>query len=368
LTIRRLLSDGYNKPGTRQAIWRFHFEFPKEDPMRSNTVSAKSSPKTTQPSLAIAPQPTPVVASSIDEKAYGARKYDPRSIAPTQWRNRDARSYSDSDYLALLQDMRNSKGNLVPILIRPVRTKVTDQASVPVAPQYEIAYGHRRHRACLDLGLPVLAIAEEMDDPTLLRHMLAENEMRKNLSAWELGTMFKKLLKGKVYRSQRQLAKDLNRDPGDVSRALRLVRLPAQLLQAIQCPLQLALHDADLLGKTLKADPEGVQRIAAEILKNGGPLPAKDVLRRLVSDGSTRVGASNTQASEKLILDGRTVGQWKRIGVDALSIKIDFSLTTEQQTEIRDLVLEFAKRNVARDAPARWNPVLRSEQKMRPNL
>lgn len=49
---------------------------------------------------------------------------------------------------------------------------------------HEVEQG--RHRACLDLGLPVLVVVEDASDASLFEQMERENRGRKNLSAWRL--------------------------------------------------------------------------------------------------------------------------------------------------------------------------------------
>ncbi|MBK9363084.1 MAG: hypothetical protein IPM99_19260 [Rubrivivax sp.] len=84
-----------------------------------------------------------------------------------------------------------------------------------------MVFGHRRHRACLELGLPVQAMVVDMYDQQLFEAMERENRARKNLSAWEQGTMYRRALDEGLYPSQRRLAESLGVDISLVSRVCR---------------------------------------------------------------------------------------------------------------------------------------------------
>lgn len=67
-------------------------------------------------------------------------------------------------------------GQQVPIL---VRTSKQDPE------RYEVIYGRRRWRACLDLGIPVKANIKDLDDQTALLAKAVENTNRRSLSFYE---------------------------------------------------------------------------------------------------------------------------------------------------------------------------------------
>src|SRR5688572_24215707 len=75
-------------------------------------------------------------------------KLDPKKVQPTRWANRHALSFSTPSFARLKASIELAGGNTQPILVR--KTEADDG--------YEVVFGHRRHRACLELGLPVLAV------------------------------------------------------------------------------------------------------------------------------------------------------------------------------------------------------------------
>jgi hypothetical protein len=71
---------------------------------------------------------------------------DSKLVKPSRWANRHALSFSGPEFATLKAEIADAGRNVQPIKVRPLAVQ-------PGQPQeYEIAYGHRRHRACLELG------------------------------------------------------------------------------------------------------------------------------------------------------------------------------------------------------------------------
>ena len=87
-----------------------------------------------------------------------------------------------SKRLALKSEMESAGGNVQAIKVRPIPGTEPQE--------YEIVFGHRRHRACLDLGLEVLATIESIDDKELFKEMDRENRQRADLRPYEQGLMY----------------------------------------------------------------------------------------------------------------------------------------------------------------------------------
>ena len=109
---------------------------------------------------------------------------DPRSIRRSHWANRIEAEFSTPEFALLKDEIASAGGNVQPIKVRRIAGEgLVFDGQTPI---YEIAFGHRRHRACLELGLAVQAVVvDRMDDRTLFEAMDRENRGRKNLSAWE---------------------------------------------------------------------------------------------------------------------------------------------------------------------------------------
>ena len=150
-------------------------------------------------------------------------------------------------------------------------------------PTHEIVFGHRRHQACLELGLPVNAVTvDSMDDKALFEAMDRENRGRKNLSPWEQGRMYDQAIKQGLYPSLRRLSESLGVNLSDASRAVQLAKLPKEIVAAFASPLDLQVRWAKPLADVLQRDPEGVLSRARSCAKEAGPRGAVEVYGRLI--------------------------------------------------------------------------------------
>lgn len=102
---------------------------------------------------------------------------DPRSIRPFAWANRHQGSFASVEFAKIKADIALRAGNIQAIKVRPIppeRARPDDQGADPGV-RFEIVFGHRRHRACLELGIPVAAMIETMSDKALFSEMDREN-------------------------------------------------------------------------------------------------------------------------------------------------------------------------------------------------
>ena len=158
------------------------------------------------------------------------------------------------------------------------------------APAYELVFGHRRHRACLELGLPVLAAiwTTPMSDTELFAAMDRENRERADLSAWEQGSMYRKALEEQMFPSQRRLAEALGVSHTWVRKAIAVAEIPDAVVQCFRSPLDLQFRHAEQIGDALLSDRKGVLR-RAEKLRQSERFTASAVVAALV--GKQRGGA-----------------------------------------------------------------------------
>jgi ParB family chromosome partitioning protein len=199
---------------------------------------------------------------------------DPATIRASRWANRHEASFQGTDFEELKAEIADAQGNVQPIKVRPLR-----EMEGLVA--WEVVYGHRRHRACLELGLRVQAVVGELDDRSLWIEMERENRGRRELSAWEQGTQYRRALGAGLFASMSALARSIGRQPSQVSRAIAIAELPAPVIAAFPSPNDLQFNWADELKRALERDAAQVLK-AAEQAKSMR-LPAKAVLERLTA-------------------------------------------------------------------------------------
>ena len=172
-------------------------------------------------------------------------RLDPNAISSTIWAIDEF--LSDVSFQTLKADIESNGGNVAPIKVRPSHTSEG---------QYEIVFGHRRHRACLELGLNVLSIVEQMDDSQLVQEMDRENRCRFDPSGYGRGSFLVRTLDRGLFPSARRMAEQLGVDLGTVTTLLSLARLPKPIVMAFKKPSQIKPNWAKKIANTLTRDPE----------------------------------------------------------------------------------------------------------------
>lgn len=226
------------------------------------------------------------------------RSIDPRMISPSKWANRHESSFTSSEFLDLKNEIESCGGNVQPISIRP---KVDELG------KFEIIFGHRRHQACLQLGLTVSAMVENIDDQSLFASMDRENRLRADLSPFEQGEMWRRALDEGLYPSLRKMAEELSVDPGNVSKAVVIARLPKEVLAAFESPTQIQYRWGQLLNDALAKDPELILTRAKKIRLSAKKLAPAEALGELL--GKQKIEKPVMIALKK---KGKAVGKFVR--------------------------------------------------------
>ena len=222
---------------------------------------------------------------------------DPKQVRASELANRHALSLKgeDEDLNRLKADIAR-QGQLEPIRVRP---------AAEGGGAYEIVYGHRRHAACLALdaerpdGWKVLALldAGAGEIRTHVLKMYQENAARKDLSAYEQGHMFRLWLTQRIFDSQSAIAEEIKVSRQLVSKYLKLVDLPEQVLRSFGDPRVIALRWIDELEPAIAKDRAGVLA-RAEQLSKLKPTPAADQVLQTLLDAPGLPRKERTPASE----------------------------------------------------------------------
>jgi ParB family transcriptional regulator, chromosome partitioning protein len=255
------------------------------------------------------------------------RLLDPASIVSSPWANREAQGFDSPEFAALKEEIDAADGNVQPIKVRPLKGEEG---------RYEIVFGHRRHRACLELGKPVLAMVEDVSDAELFKEMDRENRSRLDLSPWEQGMMYRRALDEKLFGSQEQLARELGVDAGNVSKALKLASLDRQIVEAFKTPLDLQYRWAKPLMEAVKQDERRVLARADELKKNGvGTLSPKAVFEVLV-------GKEVKETSDVLLAVGGVVKARLSRSSDEVIVRFEKGLLSEDRfKELQEILSEW---------------------------
>ncbi len=232
---------------------------------------------------------------------------DASQVVPSRWANRIDASFENTAFQELKQEISLSHGNVQPIKVRPAGSE---------GERFEIIFGHRRHRACAQLDLPVLALVESLSDADLFKQMDRENRARADLSPWEQGMMYRQALADGLFSSREQLARELGIDPGNLSKALRLADLDPAVVSAFKSPLELQYRWAKPLSDALVADREGVLSTIKELAKApAGTWTGKHVFDRLTGGMSPAVQVESVRHGKKIVAE---------IHVDAERVAVRF--------------------------------------------
>jgi ParB family chromosome partitioning protein len=237
---------------------------------------------------------------------------DPGIIGRSRLANRHESEFDSADFAKLKNEIEHAGVNVQPVKVRPL--------DVPRdGLEYELVFGHRRHRACLELGVPVLAMIESVSDKQMWLTMDRENRERRNLSPWEQGQSIQRALQAGLFTSIRRLAEESGMDHSNAAKALRLAELPAAVVAAFSSPADIQLHWARPLSEALQKDPDGVLARAKAIAARGTvPRAPKPVLDELLGLAAGR-GFTDKRHLKK---DGKTLAVLTQKPGGALAVEI----------------------------------------------
>lgn len=146
---------------------------------------------------------------------------DPTLLDPSPFADR----FIDQD-LAAIEALKNSfkdHGQEIPVLVR---------AHPDVPSRYQIAYGHRRVRAALELGMMVKAYVRDLNDERLVIAQGIENSAREDLTFIERAMFALRLEAGGIPRTSIQTALSVDRQ--EAHKLLSVAKgIPTWLIEAI---------------------------------------------------------------------------------------------------------------------------------------
>ena len=261
--------------------------------------------------------------------ALPARPIDTAEIARSEFANRHASAFQGKAFEDFKREIQEAGRNSQPIKVRAL-AKPRDGV------KYELVFGHRRYEACRQLGFPVWAVVENLDDRALVEEMDRENRGRADPSPWEQGMTYLRALERGVYPSNRQMAAALGVDISNLGKALTLARLPEAVVAAFPTPQSIQLTWATELGRAHQEDGAGLlaraQELLAERAEKGTHAP-KTVFARLVAPPTTPAEAVTPipQSSHALKQANQKVGAIKFDALGRPSMRMNVRLTQEQQ-------------------------------------
>ena len=256
------------------------------------------------------------------EGSAPTRKLDPASVVPSRWANRHPDSFNTPEFARLKQDIELAGGNVQPISVRPH----VDQLG-----RYEIVFGHRRHRACSELGIAVLATIDSSagSDLDIFSAMDRENRERADLSPFEQGKMYRRALDEKLYPSNRRLAESLGVSHTWVANVLLVADLPPPVIECFRSPLEVQHRHAKAIASAFEKDRKGILRRAEKIRSQAKNLSPASVVTALIGS----LDEQETKGPKLLEVGGKKVGNWFKDGAGRLTIQLDAGFVSDENLE-----------------------------------
>ena len=254
---------------------------------------------------------------------------DPKLVLQSKWKNRHELSFLTSQFVELKAQIEVAGGNSVPIKVRRARQGDAGQD------QYEIVYGRRRLRACLELGLLVSAVVEDLGEKEMFAQMDRENRDRADLSAWEQGCMYKDALDQGLFSSQRRMAEALGIDSSNLSKAIRLASLPPEVIEAFSSPLDIQWRWGVALADAMDNNPAKLLAAAEKVRALMPRPPSKDVVAQLTK--SAPIGQPISK--EFRTAGGVIAASWIKEKRGSASLKVRFgAMSAAQEKKFLDFL------------------------------
>lgn len=195
--------------------------------------------------------------------------------------------FSESE-LSELADSIRTLGVLQPILVRP---------STANSGSFEIVAGERRWRASQRAGLlEVPVIVKDLTDKETLEISIVENVQRENLNPVEQAIAYQRLLQ-EFNLGQQEVAERVGKDRASVANFLRLLKLPAEVLELVRKGELSTGHAKAILSVK---EPTAQTSLARKVLKED--LSVRDleaiVSRVVVLDSGRRAKGKGAGAGE----------------------------------------------------------------------
>jgi ParB family chromosome partitioning protein len=174
-------------------------------------------------------------------------------------------------------DSFSKHGQLVPALGRALRGE----------PDYdiELIYGARRLFVARHINKPLIVEVREMSDRDAIVAMDIENRQRVDVSPYERGISYAHWLRAGHFQSQDEIARALKVSSSQVSRLLKLARLPSVVVSAFESPAEICEGwGLDLF--ELLEDPHRRQAIVQKARSIGNASrrpPAREIYQQLMA-------------------------------------------------------------------------------------
>lgn len=210
----------------------------------------------------------------------GVYELDPTRVRPSRFANRHMLSFEGEDFDKFRSSIRKMAGNEIAAKVR----RLPDDPDY----DYEVVYGHRRHKATSLEGTPFYAKVVDLADAELVQLMHIENQ-RLDLSSFEEGFQFKQWLDEGFYKNATTLAAAIDESKSFVSQRLAITDLPEIVFIALKDPRKVGLGNWRALCRAYRENPDAVCQSAKALASESDAVQVADkaevdtICRKLIS-------------------------------------------------------------------------------------
>lgn len=200
-------------------------------------------------------------------------------------KNQPRQKVSEKELTELTQSIKE-KGFIQPIVVREAE-----------GGGYEVVVGERRYQAAKSLGLKEIpTIIKELDDKDAFVLAIVENLQRQDLNPIEEARAFTHLIEEFEF-SLEDIAQFVSKDKTTVVNALRLLKLPDKIKEALQKGIITRTQARTILGvEKLQAQ----EKLFHQILKEGLSVREIEKKARLVSGKRKKIDPFIVEVEERL--------------------------------------------------------------------
>ena len=149
----------------------------------------------------------------------------------------------------------------------------------------ELIYGARRLFVARHVNVELLVQVTQMSDRDAIVSMEIENRHRRDISPYERGLSYMRWLRSGKFQSQDDLARSLGVSASQMSRLLKLARIPSVIVNAFENPFEICegwgIELSDALDDPQRRDR--TVRAARTIAKRNPRPPAREVYQELLA-------------------------------------------------------------------------------------
>ena len=250
---------------------------------------------------------------------------DPKSC--TRWAFADRSGFEFGDVFELAQDII-ANGQVEPVILR--KSNISGF-------EYEVIAGSRRWKACLEAGINLKGIVQELSDEQASVVQIKENQQI-SICDYSKGLYYSKLLAEKK-TTRANLTKLSGYSPSKLDNFLTFQKIPAIIWEAVGNPSRVSSRTAaTILALSQKGDKyvDALIHLAEDIRKGAGSRTLEQKILETVNDKGSGVGFQEQIA----LPSGKVIAHWTKNGIQ-FAKDIPFN-----QEAFEKMVVQFFQKNL----------------------